>query len=197
MQPTCQLDGCAQPVRSRGLCYAHYMRAWRYGDPLHRPGQPHADLTGSRFGCLTVLKYRAGLSRQRPSTWLCRCDCGATTSVRTGDLRSGSVTTCGANAHRRLADVGYTAVHDRLRTDRGQAASQTCIDCGRSAAQWSYDHLDPEERAVRHHRRPARVQPLARPLRALGACPATRRSTSPSSPRADRLRDPVKNLNLA
>lgn len=30
----CRLNGCGRPVRSRGLCNAHYLRLRRYGDPL-------------------------------------------------------------------------------------------------------------------------------------------------------------------
>ncbi|MGL4300061.1 MAG: hypothetical protein ACRCW4_13405 [Candidatus Neomicrothrix subdominans] len=31
---TCSVDGCAKPVKTKGLCDAHYKRQWRYGDPL-------------------------------------------------------------------------------------------------------------------------------------------------------------------
>jgi hypothetical protein len=40
----------------------------------------------------------------------------------------------------------YQAVHARLRTVRGPARLLTCVECGRSAEQWSYDHCDPDER---------------------------------------------------
>ena len=51
------------------------------------------DLTGQRFGMLTVLE-RAGHKRNRVA-WRCRCDCGKETIVCALDLRSGDVKSCG------------------------------------------------------------------------------------------------------
>lgn len=52
------------------------------------------DLTGQRFGRLTVLKF----DRQdsfRQYMWICKCDCGNVTSVRGYSLRSGNTQSCG------------------------------------------------------------------------------------------------------
>ena len=46
----------------------------------------------------------------------------------------------------RQPDCSYNAAHQRLKTDRGRAAGQACQHCGSPADQWSYDHLDPDER---------------------------------------------------
>jgi hypothetical protein len=43
-------------------------------------------------------------------------------------------------------EVGYSAVHDRLRAAKGPAADRPCCECGWPATAWSYDHLDPDER---------------------------------------------------
>lgn len=56
------------------------------------------DLTGQRFGRLTVLervsdKIAAGGYPIR--RWLCQCDCGNTTIVTRQDLRSGDTKSCG------------------------------------------------------------------------------------------------------
>lgn len=40
---TCTVIGCAQPHEARGLCRAHYMKQWRYGDP-----EAHTKHTPSR-----------------------------------------------------------------------------------------------------------------------------------------------------
>lgn len=32
----CQIEGCPDPVESRGWCNKHYLRWWKYGDPLYR-----------------------------------------------------------------------------------------------------------------------------------------------------------------
>jgi hypothetical protein len=46
------------------------------------------DLTGKRFGKLTVIKRTENGSGQKPQ-WLCLCDCGKSTIVRGDHLRSG------------------------------------------------------------------------------------------------------------
>lgn len=54
------------------------------------------DLQGRRFGRLIVL-YRdmTGHSNDRHTYWVCRCDCGKFKTVRSDDLRSGLVVSCG------------------------------------------------------------------------------------------------------
>lgn len=51
------------------------------------------DLTGTRFGRITVLGFhsRAG----KFITWYCRCDCGKETVVHGGNLKSGHTRSCG------------------------------------------------------------------------------------------------------
>lgn len=34
------------------------------------------DLTGRRFGALTVLRRGPGLYQKKRPSWICRCDCG-------------------------------------------------------------------------------------------------------------------------
>lgn len=51
------------------------------------------DLTGQRFGLLTVIK-RSG-TQGKSSTWLCRCDCGNECTVQGGNLRARHTTSCG------------------------------------------------------------------------------------------------------
>lgn len=134
---TCSVPGCTDPVRSKGWCYAHYMRDYRYGSPTARPTRA-ADLTGQRFGRLVALEREGRY-------WLCRCDCGQLTRPTTHNLTSGNTTTCGAPPCRYTARPRYSAVHERLRTTLGPARQYQCVDCGRQAAQWSYDHDDPDE----------------------------------------------------
>lgn len=68
------------------------------------------DLTGRRFGRLTVLG-RAGTYKPPDDplhsmvTWHCRCDCGNETVVIGANLRYGHSTSCGCKRHeRRRAD---------------------------------------------------------------------------------------------
>lgn len=50
------------------------------------------DLTGRKFSRLTPMRPVAGF---KPTTWLCRCDCGAEVTVRAGNLKSGNTKSCG------------------------------------------------------------------------------------------------------
>lgn len=52
------------------------------------------DLTGQRFGKLTVVE-RAENTKEGKAKWLCRCECGKTTTVTRSNLRSGQTTSCG------------------------------------------------------------------------------------------------------
>lgn len=51
------------------------------------------DLTGKKYGNLTVLRRVEGQSRYL--TWECQCDCGNIVRVDSRRLRSGSITNCG------------------------------------------------------------------------------------------------------
>ena len=45
--------------------------------------------------------------------------------------------------------ITYSAVHVRLKTDRGAAVDYLCVDCGTQANEWSYTYRDPDERTSR------------------------------------------------
>lgn len=53
------------------------------------------DLTGQRFGKLTVLAPAENVGSR--TAWLCRCDCGRETAVVTQRLRDGHRTSCGCD----------------------------------------------------------------------------------------------------
>lgn len=52
------------------------------------------DLTGKKFGKLTVLK-RIKIQDEKEPHWLCKCDCGNEKIVRGQDLRYGNTKSCG------------------------------------------------------------------------------------------------------
>jgi ribosomal protein S27E len=52
------------------------------------------DLTNQKFGKLTVL-YRDPNSPRKYTKWICKCDCGNTTSVYSHALRQGKTKSCG------------------------------------------------------------------------------------------------------
>lgn len=64
-----------------------------------RKSTRHIDLTGHRFGRLTVIAeaspYFSPLRHAEHKRWLCKCDCGETTIVVQGSLRNGYTRSCG------------------------------------------------------------------------------------------------------
>jgi len=55
------------------------------------------ELTGKKFGMLTVIELDPEWDRQVKQTpiWICKCDCGSISKVRSGNLVSGHATSCG------------------------------------------------------------------------------------------------------
>lgn len=56
------------------------------------------DLTGKRFGKLTVLRLSKGRDKHGFLQWVCLCDCGNETLAPTSALNTGHRTSCGCNA---------------------------------------------------------------------------------------------------
>lgn len=59
-----------------------------------RSAQTVSNLTGKRFGRLTVIQ-RQGSTKGGIATWLCKCDCGNDHISNTGKLQSEEVKSCG------------------------------------------------------------------------------------------------------
>lgn len=57
------------------------------------------DLTGQRFGSLTVIKRDE--SRRGKVYWICRCDCGNIKSVESYKLKTGNTSSCGCKQYNR------------------------------------------------------------------------------------------------
>ena len=71
------------------------------------------DLTGKRFGKLTVLK-REGTTNDKQAKWLCLCDCGKTSTPSSGNLRSGATKTCGCGVKEQTIKRNFK--HGKRRT---------------------------------------------------------------------------------
>ena len=71
----------------------------------------YKDLTGMRFGVLTVLEL-AGTHENpcgtRRSLWRCRCDCGTEKVVQGTSLTSGQTVSCGCMKKIRIAKINTT-----------------------------------------------------------------------------------------
>lgn len=76
------------------------------------------DLTGQRFGRLTVVRIE---STCKPVSWVCKCDCGNEKNVISRNLTSGNTRSCGclraehmAKAYRKTAKHGMARADCRL-----------------------------------------------------------------------------------
>jgi hypothetical protein len=92
------------------------------------------DITGQRFGKLTVLE-RAGSDRNKQATWLCLCDCGKKHVTRGRLLTRGDTTSCGClRAPPDLTSKRFERllVLKRHGSDRRGQAKWLCrCDCGK------------------------------------------------------------------
>lgn len=103
------------------------------------------DLTGQKFGWITVIDKVGQDDKHRHMLWAGQCGCGKYTIQRGSDLRTGRVKTCGCfNNFVKKPVVSYRGAHQRVYHKKGRAADYKCIDnCGKMAEEWSYNYGDP------------------------------------------------------
>lgn len=80
----------------------------RSSDVLYKP---NGDLTGKRFGRLTVVYLDHKKPRKDGGNilfWFCKCDCGNEVVVRGDNLRSGNTTSCGCFARDNTSNIKKT-----------------------------------------------------------------------------------------
>ena len=85
---------------------------------------PPLDLTGQRFGRLTVAA-RAENGPHKKTRWRCRCDCGAEVVVGTLLLRSGRTRSCGCLDRERSA--AQMAARRKERPQEGPTAAAAVV----------------------------------------------------------------------
>lgn len=66
----------------------------------------YIDLTGQKFGRLTVIK-RDGKNKKRQALWLCQCDCGNLARTTTYLLKSGKTKSCGCLQKEIASKIGF------------------------------------------------------------------------------------------
>lgn len=116
--PECAIDDCESPYLAKGYCRKHYERWRNHDDPLMMlPQRTNGFQPGHKRG----VGHRPAATAFKPGTR------GPETTQWKGD------------------SVGYEAVHDRMRAYLGKASNYVCVDCGKQARDWSYNHTDPNE----------------------------------------------------
>lgn len=138
-KPTCSIEGCDRPRKTRGWCHAHYMRWYERGEVGTGPIRPHG---GNRIcvveGCSNPYES-AGYCAPHRKRVLALGDPGpATIKPRTVSDE----------------DATYETVHIRVKLQRGPARNYPCVSCGKQARDWAYDHTDPNERSDPNGSRP-------------------------------------------
>lgn len=63
------------------------------------------DLTGNKYGRLTVLHRDTERIAKGSSYWICQCDCGNIKSVKSSALRRGEIQSCGCLRNERTSSV--------------------------------------------------------------------------------------------
>lgn len=121
------------------------------------------DMTGKQVGDWLVIERAESVRRKRVvvTRWLCHCTlCGAEKVVEGNNLRAGRSQRCRRCSARpgapRKAVVTYHGQHERIRRERGRAATHPCVDCGQQAAHWSLDEYRDDDVIGEHNGSPAR-----------------------------------------
>lgn len=98
----CQCEcGKQVAVLAQGLKYGHTVSCG-----CGKKGRVAADLTGEKFGKLTVIKRtedHASPSGRHSPKWLCQCECGNTHTVSASSLKAGTTKTCGCGRRGKAA----------------------------------------------------------------------------------------------
>ncbi len=83
-------------------------------------GDRRIDMTGERYGLLTVTDY-AG-RKNRMTMWACKCDCGNTVEASRANLKAGRYVSCGC--------VKATRFRDMVTKHGGRLMPEYAIWCG-------------------------------------------------------------------
>ena len=98
------------------------------------------DLTGLRFGRLTATKPD-GRSNDGKVIWLCRCDCGTYTKVKSTLLRSGHTRSCGCFQKEKVAEFNImtkTTHHAKNTRLYGEWRGMKCRCAATSGEKFKY-----------------------------------------------------------
>ena len=89
------------------------------------------DLTGVRFGLLTVIKYDGVVTSKgghKARKWICKCDCGKEISAYSNNLKPGKSKSCGC-VHR-FSESGVKKIHGMSKDPTYNTWSSMKSRCG-------------------------------------------------------------------
>lgn len=92
---------------------------------------PIKNITGKKFGMLTLTKYLG--KPKSDHKFQCTCDCGKIFSINWSSIRSGAVTSCGCDKYTDLSGqkIGKVAVLKRFGKFNYSSTRYICVcDCG-------------------------------------------------------------------
>ena len=72
------------------------------------------DLTGNKYGKLTVLYRDTERKTNSGSYWVCQCDCGKIKSVKSSSLRNGEIQSCGCLRNEKVAQYKKQQSEDEM-----------------------------------------------------------------------------------
>lgn len=121
----CTVDGCLSKRLAKGLCSKHYERQRRHGTTDLMPRvfkrsrcsveSCESDSFAKNLCTMHYQRSRKGIPLDLPRDF------------NTGPLH-----------HSWKEFLGYSGIHRRLKTQRGEAARYECVDCSDAATEWSY-----------------------------------------------------------
>jgi len=92
----------------------------------------YKDLTGQKFGRLTVIKL--AFTKNKAGYWECLCDCGNTKTIHVGNFKSGKTKSCGCILSPDLTGKRYgnlTVISLAEKTDKNNREWNCLCDCGK------------------------------------------------------------------
>jgi len=92
--------------------YEYICREIVGGEPM---GRKRIDLTGQKFGRLTVVKYVEN-DKWNKSRWLCQCDCGNQKNILSNSLKSNRTKSCGCLNKENITKHGHNRQNKTSKT---------------------------------------------------------------------------------
>lgn len=127
----CSVENCSRVNFCKSMCRMHYMRVRRSGT-TDAPDLVRFDLTGQRFGRLTVMERSQKVSPnpKKPRVyWLCKCECGKIWPVESSCLRTGNTKGCGCtNIPNRTHNLSKTTEYSTWQNIKARCYNQNSKD---------------------------------------------------------------------